>query len=63
MRHDHVREEDGASAVEYGLLVAGIASVITIAVYAFGTVSAEITHRNCEQITTATATTIQSSCD
>ena len=32
-----IREEDGASAVEYGLLVAGIAAVIVIAVNALGT--------------------------
>lgn len=29
-------EEKGASAVEYGLLVAGIAAVIVVAVFAFG---------------------------
>ncbi len=32
-----VLEEDGASAVEYGLLVAGIAVVVMGAVYAIGT--------------------------
>lgn len=32
----HVRGEDGASAVEYGLLVAGIAAVIVAAVFLFG---------------------------
>ena len=30
------RDERGASAVEYGLLIAGIAAVIVLAVYAFG---------------------------
>ena len=30
------RDERGASAVEYGLLVAGIAAVILTAVFAFG---------------------------
>ena len=29
-------DERGASAVEYGLLVAGIAAIIVIAVFAFG---------------------------
>ncbi|MFT3872203.1 MAG: Flp family type IVb pilin [Nocardioides sp.] len=29
-------DERGASAVEYGLLVAGIAAVIVVAVFAFG---------------------------
>jgi pilus assembly protein Flp/PilA len=32
------RNEDGASAVEYGLLVAAIAAVIVIAVFAIGKV-------------------------
>jgi len=30
------RTEDGASAVEYGLLVAGIAALIVLVVFAFG---------------------------
>ncbi|MCZ4499600.1 MAG: Flp family type IVb pilin [Marmoricola sp.] len=30
------RDEDGASAVEYGLLVAGIAALIVVIVFAFG---------------------------
>jgi pilus assembly protein Flp/PilA len=29
-------DERGASAVEYGLLIAGIAGIIVLAVYAFG---------------------------
>lgn len=29
-------DEHGASAVEYGLLISGIAAVIALAVYAFG---------------------------
>ncbi len=32
-----LREEEGASAVEYGLLVAGIAVAIIVSVYALGT--------------------------
>jgi pilus assembly protein Flp/PilA len=32
-RRDH---EDGASAVEYGLLVAGIAALVVAVVFAFG---------------------------
>ena len=30
------RDERGASAVEYGLLIAGIAAVIVLVVFAFG---------------------------
>lgn len=33
-----LRREDGASAVEYGLLVAGIAAVIIAAVFVIGNV-------------------------
>ncbi len=29
--------EEGASAVEYGLLIAGIAAVVMVAIYAIGT--------------------------
>jgi pilus assembly protein Flp/PilA len=32
-----VREEEGASAVEYGLLVAGIAVVVMVSIYLIGT--------------------------
>ena len=32
-----IREEEGASAVEYGLLVAGIAVVVMVAIYSIGT--------------------------
>jgi len=31
-----IREEEGASAVEYGLLVAGIAVVVMFAIYSIG---------------------------
>jgi pilus assembly protein Flp/PilA len=30
------RNQDGASAVEYGLLVAGIAALVVVVVFAFG---------------------------
>jgi pilus assembly protein Flp/PilA len=36
MRNFMKRDEDGASAVEYGLLVAGIAALIVLIVFAFG---------------------------
>jgi pilus assembly protein Flp/PilA len=32
-----IREEEGASAVEYGLLVAGIAVVVMVSIYLIGT--------------------------
>lgn len=33
---DRHRHQDGASAVEYGLLVAGIAALVVVVVFAFG---------------------------
>jgi len=32
----HRKNEEGASAVEYGLLVAGVAALIVLIVFAFG---------------------------
>jgi len=32
-----IRDEEGASAVEYGLLVAGIAVVVMVTIYGIGT--------------------------
>jgi pilus assembly protein Flp/PilA len=56
----HARTERGASAVEYGLLVAGIAAVIAIAVYGLGRISGEQMGNGCNavggQITTALGT-------
>jgi pilus assembly protein Flp/PilA len=34
----HAKQDDGASAVEYGLLVAAIAAVIVVIVFALGSV-------------------------
>ena len=36
MRPSHSRTEDGASAVEYGLLITGIAGLIVAMVFVFG---------------------------
>ncbi len=45
-------EENGASAVEYGLLVALIAAVIVLVVLALGGVVKEAFQDTCEGITT-----------
>ena len=42
--------ERGASAVEYGLLVTGIAAVVAAAVYALGAVSGHQTSEACDTI-------------
>jgi len=44
------RDEDGASAVEYGLLVAAIAAVVTIIVFALGGVIRDAFKGTCDSI-------------
>ena len=44
------RHEDGASAVEYGLLVAGIAALIVVIVFAFGGVIKNAFQNTCSTI-------------
>lgn len=46
------RQEDGASAVEYGLLVAAIAAVVVIIVFALGTVVHNVFSSTCSTINT-----------
>jgi pilus assembly protein Flp/PilA len=45
------RGETGASAVEYGLLVAGIAALVVSAVFAFGDSMNELLGESCGTIT------------
>lgn len=44
-------EERGASAVEYGLLIAGIAALIVVAVFALGPVIKEAFTDTCSAVT------------
>ena len=44
------RDEDGASAVEYGLLVAAIAALIVIIVFALGGIIKEVFQDTCDTI-------------
>jgi pilus assembly protein Flp/PilA len=46
------RGETGASAVEYGLLIAGIAAMIAVAVFAFGGGSTGMFQDSCKTIMT-----------
>ena len=54
---DHLRtllsrdDQDGASAVEYGLLVAGIAAVIVLLVFALGGVIQSAFSTTCTSVT------------
>lgn len=43
-------DEQGASAVEYGLLITGIAGIIVAAVFLFGGGSSGLFNRSCETI-------------
>ena len=56
-RHD---DENGASAVEYGLLVAGIAALIVVIVFALGGVIKGAFQKTCNTI--ASGTTAGSTC-
>ena len=52
------RDEEGASAVEYGLLVAGIAALIVLVVFLFGGMIKDVFSGTCDKIqTSATAIT------
>ena len=44
------RNQDGASAVEYGLLVAGIAALVVVVVFAFGGVIKSSFNKTCQTI-------------
>ena len=48
------KDEKGASAVEYGLLVAAIAALIVIIVFALGGVVEEVFQDTCDNIKTET---------
>jgi len=45
-------DEDGASAVEYGLLITGIAAVVVALIFAFGGLVGALFDDSCEQIAT-----------
>jgi pilus assembly protein Flp/PilA len=47
------RTERGASAVEYGLLIAGITALIVIVVYAFGGVLSNVYNATCDSVGTS----------
>jgi pilus assembly protein Flp/PilA len=43
-------DERGASAVEYGLLIAGIAALIIVVIFAFGGVLKGVFHDTCASV-------------
>ena len=48
----HARQDDGASAVEYALLVAAIAALIIVVVFAFGHLIQSIFKNTCDSLKT-----------
>ena len=57
------RDQDGASAVEYGLLVAGIAALIVAVVFLFGGMISNVFSGTCDNIkASATGLTTIGSC-
>jgi pilus assembly protein Flp/PilA len=55
-------EERGASAVEYGLLIAGIAALIVVAVFALGPIVKEAFTDTCSSITSGNSNYSGASC-
>jgi pilus assembly protein Flp/PilA len=51
------RDENGASAVEYGLLVAGIAALIVAIVFLFGGVIKDAFQGTCNRVKQGSSTT------
>jgi pilus assembly protein Flp/PilA len=51
------RDEDGASAVEYGLLLAGVASLIIAIVFLFGGAVSDLFDNTCDSITAGSSGT------
>jgi pilus assembly protein Flp/PilA len=56
------RNEDGASAVEYGLLVAAIAALIVIIVFALGGIVKETFKDTCDGIKSGASATVTGTC-
>ena len=51
-------EERGASAVEYGLLIAGIAALIVVAVFALGPLIRDAFESTCDEIAAGDSSTL-----
>ena len=51
------RDDRGASAVEYGLLIAGIAALIVVIVFAFGDNIRDIFEDTCETVASTSGCT------
>jgi pilus assembly protein Flp/PilA len=58
----HRRNEEGASAVEYGLLVAAIAAIIVVIVFALGKLVQGAFKKTCDSIAGNGSTASHASC-
>lgn len=58
----HHKNDEGASAVEYGLLVAAIAAVIVVVVFALGGLVKDKFNKACNGINTNGKTTTTANC-
>lgn len=56
------RDEDGASAVEYGLLVAAIAAVIVLIVFALGGIIKSAFKSTCDSVNSGSFSHAAASC-
>ena len=54
---DRRKDEQGASAVEYGLLVAAIAALIVIIIFALGGIIKDVFQKTCDTIDSEAQTT------
>ena len=58
----HVKDDAGASAVEYGLLIAAIAAVIVVVVFALGSVVKSKFQNTCNGINSAKTASNATTC-
>lgn len=56
------RDDSGASAVEYGLLVAAIAGVIVLIIFALGAFTGELFNDTCDSMDAASAIASATDC-
>lgn len=61
-RRPEESDERGASAVEYGLLIAGIAAIIVVAVVALGPVVKKAFTSTCSSITSGNSAVVTGTC-
>ncbi|GAA1475930.1 hypothetical protein GCM10009623_03760 [Nocardioides aestuarii] len=55
--------ERGASAVEYGLLIAGIAALIVLAIFAMGPIVKEVFSDTCDSVVAEAGASMSATCD